>query len=118
MNEKKIKTLLGKRIRQLRKERGLTQASASERAGTISEKRWSDIERGMYAIGLTTLINIASGLNVSIQELFKYKETRSEKFKRDYFKARILELERQTDKMHKQINGLKKSVYGLKRSLE
>jgi len=117
MDDKKIKALLGKRIRQLRKERGLTQSIASERAGKISEKRWSDIERGIYSVGLATLANIAKGLDVPIQELFRYEETRSER-KNNYLQKAISKIETQITKMDKQVDALKRAIRKLKKSFK
>ena len=117
MIEKKIKALLGRRIKMLREERGLTQGMVSENADTITEKRWSDIERGRYSIGLTTLCRIAQGLGVSIQELFKFNETETNISQKIFFKDRILKLEKQAEKMSKEMNSLKKNISNLKKSV-
>ena len=119
MDEKKLKALLGKRIRQLRREQGLTQDAVSERAGTITEKRWSDIERGMYSVGLITLSKIASGLNVSLHELFKFEDGKPERrVKTDSLKRKISNLEKQAIKTSKQVDILKRGFRDLRKSLE
>lgn len=118
MKQKQVKLLLGKRIKQLRKEQGLTQDSASEKCGSISEKRWSDIERGMYDVGVSTLYKIAHGLNISLHELFKFDESKTKKTKIDIFKKRISTLEKQTVKMDDQLKVLKKNIRELKSPLE
>lgn len=113
MDKKKIEILLGKRIKQLRNQQGLTQEMVSERAVKISEKRWSDIERGRYAIGLITLINIAKGLSVPLHELFKYEVTKSKKVSSHLMKRRISKLEKQIINLDKQLRILKTSVRDL-----
>ncbi|MGR3173092.1 MAG: helix-turn-helix domain-containing protein [Candidatus Scalindua sp.] len=118
MDEKKVKKSLGKRIKKLRKERGLTQAMASEKAGILTEKRWSDIECGRYSIGLTTLLRIAQGLDIPIHELFKFEETEVEKDNKKFLKERILILENQVNKMSQEMSVFKKNIFNLKTSVE
>lgn len=89
MDIKKAKLLLGKRIKQLRKEQGLTQEAVSERSGTVTEKRWSDIERGRYSVGLNILLKIAKGLNVPLQELFRFEDVKRQRTKNNYFQRKI-----------------------------
>lgn len=115
MNKEKVKALLGKRIRQLRQELGLTQDEASERAGTITEKRWSDIERGRYAVGLVTLFKIAGGLNVPLYEIFKFETRKSQKGGTDLLKRKFLQLEKPVLEMDKQMNILKRSIRRLRK---
>jgi transcriptional regulator with XRE-family HTH domain len=64
-----IKQLLGARIRELRKNRNLTQEQLSEMVG-INPKYVSSIERGKENPTLDTCIKIAESLEVSIGELF------------------------------------------------
>ncbi len=113
MDGKKVQTLLGRRIRQLRNEQGLTQERAAEKAGTITEKRWSDIERGMYAVGLATLAKIATGLNVPVQELFEFEKTKRQKVKNRFSRKNLLTIDKQIVKMEEEIASLKKRVRGL-----
>ncbi|MGR3319036.1 MAG: helix-turn-helix domain-containing protein [Candidatus Anammoxibacter sp.] len=114
MDEKKIKKFLGMRIKRLRKERGLTQEVASKKAGMLTEKRWSDIECGRYAIGLTTLLKIAQGLDIPIQELFKFEEAEVEKSNNKFFKEHVLKMENQVNKMSQEMRVLKKNIFNLK----
>ena len=118
MDERVIKKFLGRRIKKLRKERGMTQRKASEKAGMLTENRWSDIERGMYSIGLTTLIRIAQGLEVHIQELFKFEETEEEKADKKFIKEMILKWERQVNKMCQEMTSLKKNICNFKNSVK
>jgi transcriptional regulator with XRE-family HTH domain len=64
-----IREGLGKRIRLLRKSKGLTQEELSEKAG-LSYKFVGEIERGEVNISLDSLIGIATALNVKINDLF------------------------------------------------
>ena len=59
----------GKRVRELRKARGLTQPALAERSG-VAEKYLSDIERGQVNISLTIMERLASGLGVPLREFF------------------------------------------------
>lgn len=64
-----IKSLLGKRIRDLRKQRGLSQ----EELGWKSELHFTyigAIERGEKNSSIITLEKIAKGLGISIKDLF------------------------------------------------
>lgn len=96
----------------------MTQRKASEKAGMLTENRWSDIERGMYSIGLTTLIRIAQGLEVHIQELFKFEETEEEKADKKFIKEMILKWERQVNKMCQEMTSLKKNICNFKNSVK
>lgn len=60
---------LGRRIRDVRKERGLTQEELAERAD-VTWHFISAIERGTSGLALDTLIAIAAALEVSVSELF------------------------------------------------
>lgn len=59
---------MGKRIREIRESKGLTQAALSELAG-IEPSNLSHIERAATKVSLPTLINIANALEVSLDEL-------------------------------------------------
>jgi transcriptional regulator with XRE-family HTH domain len=64
-----VKRLIGDRIRQLRKEKGLSQ----EKLGYESELHYThigSIERGQKNWSIDTLIKVAKGLNVEIADLF------------------------------------------------
>lgn len=61
---------LGKRIRTLRAERGLTQEAAAER-GKLDEKHWQDIEGARTNPTVATLVGVAKALGVDIGSLFE-----------------------------------------------
>ena len=66
-----VKGLIGDRIRQLRKEKGLSQ----ERLGDKSELHYThigSIERGEKNWSIDTLIKVAKGLNVEVVDLFNF----------------------------------------------
>jgi len=64
--------LLGARIKELRKKRGLTQEGLAEVCG-IHYKFLGGIERGNANPTLTVLRKIAKAMNVSLAELFNYE---------------------------------------------
>ena len=66
-----VKKLIGDRIRQLRKEKGLSQ----EKLGYKSELHCThigSIERGQKNWSIDTLIKVAKGLNVDISDIFNF----------------------------------------------
>ncbi|NOX96484.1 MAG: helix-turn-helix transcriptional regulator [Nitrospirae bacterium] len=63
---------LGKRIRDLRKTKSLTQARLAERAN-LSEACIGTIERGHRTPRLPTLQKIASALKVEVRDLFDFR---------------------------------------------
>jgi len=66
-----VKKLVGERIRKLRKEKGLSQ----EELGWKSNLHYThigSIERGEKNWSIETLVKVAKGLNVSINELFDF----------------------------------------------
>ena len=67
-----IKELLGKRIKELRKRRGLTQEKLSELAG-IETPSLSNIENGKNYPNCETLDKISSALNVRPFELYLFE---------------------------------------------
>jgi len=70
MKEKKLKGLLGEKIKFFRLRRQFSQAALAEKAG-ISITFLSNIERGNNYPQAGTLCNIAQALGVEIWELFK-----------------------------------------------
>lgn len=60
---------LGRRVRELRTQAGLTQEALAERAG-ITWHYISSIERGLKAATVETLAKIATALDLSLSELF------------------------------------------------
>ncbi|MCG2709597.1 MAG: helix-turn-helix domain-containing protein [Thermodesulfovibrionales bacterium] len=65
------KELLGARIKELRKAKGLSQEELSEKVG-IDSKHLSRIEVGKSYPSLDTLEKIANALNVEIKDLFEF----------------------------------------------
>jgi transcriptional regulator with XRE-family HTH domain len=61
---------MGRRIRELRRERGLTQEQLGERAH-LSYKFIGEIERGVANPTVATLISISEALNVDVAHLFE-----------------------------------------------
>lgn len=61
--------LVGPKIRQLRKERRLTQTELASRIG-IQQSDLSRMEKGEYRVSLDTLFRILAEFNVSIGEFF------------------------------------------------
>jgi len=62
---------VGERIRQLRKERNLSQEQLAERSG-LHTNYVGQGERGEKNLTLETLEKIVSGLDVSLEELFRH----------------------------------------------
>lgn len=60
---------VGKKIRDLRKERGFTQTELSARIG-IQQSDLSRMENGEYRVGLDTLFRILAELELSVGEFF------------------------------------------------
>ena len=68
----KQEELLGKRIKELRKKKGLTQEELGARAG-ISYKYLGSIERGLENPSFRHLAKIARALGVELSELFQFQ---------------------------------------------
>lgn len=64
--------LLGERIRTLRMKLNISQSELALRADIFDNM--SKIEAGVVNIKVTTLIKIANGLDVKIEDLFKFLE--------------------------------------------
>jgi Predicted transcription factor, homolog of eukaryotic MBF1 len=62
---------VGERIRRLRKERGLSQEELAERSG-LHTNYVGQVERGEKNLTLETLEKIVSGLDISLEQLFRY----------------------------------------------
>ena len=60
---------VGKRVRELREARGLTQEQLAEKAG-INGKYFGGVERGEANLTLTTIDKISKALAVPVAELF------------------------------------------------
>jgi len=61
---------LGKRIRELRLKKQLTQEKISEQVG-LNSKYWSELERGNQTISLKNLNKIAAVLNIPLPDLLQ-----------------------------------------------
>lgn len=71
-----VKKLVGERIRELRKGRGLSQ----EELGWKSDLHYTHIgaiERGEKNWSIETLVKVTKGLNVSINDLFDFPSTQA-----------------------------------------
>ena len=68
--------LVGRKIRQLRRQRKLTQVELAEKIG-IHQSDLSRMEQGEYKVGLDTLLKILGTFNLGIGEFFeeRTKET-------------------------------------------
>jgi transcriptional regulator with XRE-family HTH domain len=66
-----ITTRVGKRIRSLRKSKGLTQQRLGELSG-LDYKYLGSIERGLENPSLRKIGMIASGLGIDVMELFRF----------------------------------------------
>jgi DNA-binding XRE family transcriptional regulator len=64
--------LLGKKIKQVRKIRGLSQQSLSDLIG-LSRTMVVHIEKGHNSISLNTFLNICYALNISPNRLLEYE---------------------------------------------
>lgn len=62
--------LVGRKIRQLRRQRKLTQTELAEKIG-IHQSDLSRMEKGEYKVGLDTLLRILQTFNLSIGEFFE-----------------------------------------------
>lgn len=69
LQEQKALLKIGKKIRELREERGLTQFNLAYDAN-LSKNQIGRIERGENKISVIAVIKIADALNVNVKELF------------------------------------------------
>ena len=65
---------LGKKIRELRKIKGLTQEELGEKA-RLSYKFIGELERGNVNVSLDSLTSIAQGLDIEVGDLFGKKKS-------------------------------------------
>lgn len=68
-----IKKMIGIRIGDLRKQKGLTQEKLAEKMG-VSPKYLSSIERGKENPTLDMIINLAQSMDVEIADIFSFIE--------------------------------------------
>jgi transcriptional regulator with XRE-family HTH domain len=62
--------LVGQKIRQLRKDRNITQTELSQRIG-IQQSDLSRMEKGEYRVSLDTLFRVLAEFNVGVSEFFE-----------------------------------------------
>ena len=65
-----VQKIIGNKIQEIRKQRGLTQEQLAERVN-ISPHYLSALERGVYNIKLDLLVDILNTLNCSADEVFQ-----------------------------------------------
>jgi len=82
MTEYEIKKLLGERIRELRKAKGMSQEKLAELCD-FSSLRIGIIERAEQAPKLDTIIRIADALHIHPKELFIFAKDPSDEIKND-----------------------------------
>ena len=70
MNKPGQLELVGRKIRQLRRQRKLTQVELAERIG-IQQSDLSRMEQGEYKVGLDTLLKILQTFDLSIGDFFE-----------------------------------------------
>jgi transcriptional regulator with XRE-family HTH domain len=83
MNRPAQLELVGRKIRQLRRQRKLTQVELAEKIG-IHQSDLSRMEQGEYKVGLDTLLKILGTFNLGIGEFFEENnelETAFDKFR-------------------------------------
>lgn len=83
MNRPAQLELVGRKIRQLRRQRKLTQVELADRIG-IHQSDLSRMEQGEYKVGLDTLLRILQTFDLSIGDFFEetdHGETMFTKFK-------------------------------------
>lgn len=64
-----VRRSLGRRVRQLRADLGLSQEQLSERC-SLHWTHISGIERGVYNVKISTLAQLARGFGMTLEELF------------------------------------------------
>ncbi|TCK59853.1 helix-turn-helix domain-containing protein [Seleniivibrio woodruffii] len=67
-------TMLGNRIRELRKKKGLSQEKLAQRSN-ISPKYVGEIERGEVNISVSVLTELANALDTTVAELMENRHT-------------------------------------------
>lgn len=76
MNRPAQLELVGRKIRQLRRQRKLTQVELAEKIG-VHQSDLSRMEQGEYKVGLDTLLKILQCFDLSIGEFFDENRTSS-----------------------------------------
>ena len=73
-----VNELLGKRIRALRKQKGLSQEQLAERVG-MSSKYLGEIERGQVNCSVDIVERISKALDLELTDLFDYQHKQNRK---------------------------------------
>ena len=76
---KKVKVLLGRRIRTLRNTKGWTQQELGNQAN-INYKFLGEIERGQQNPSFKTLVKIATALDVELPEILRFEQEISDRY--------------------------------------
>lgn len=74
----KMQLLFGRRVRTLRKAKGLTQEELGDRSD-INYKFLGEIERGQQNPSFRVIAKIASGLGLELSELFRFEQEISDR---------------------------------------
>jgi transcriptional regulator with XRE-family HTH domain len=77
MNRPAQLELVGRKIRQLRRQRKLTQVELAERIG-VHQSDLSRMEQGEYKVGLDTLLKILQTFDLSIGDFFEEQQNNEE----------------------------------------
>lgn len=73
INHIELKRLFGKRLKQIRLDRNLTQEQLATKT-TVSVDLISNIERGVNAPSFRTLAKLSSTLNIDVSNLFLFTQ--------------------------------------------
>lgn len=71
MENEREKTALGRRIREVREKRGLSQRQLALMTGTSRSYLWK-IEAGAADVGIDVLLRLAQALDVPVRELIDF----------------------------------------------
>ena len=85
------KELIGRKIRQIRKERGLSQEELSEKID-ISPRHMCTIENGNSYPSMETFIKISEILDIDINEFFNLTPQKNDTLRGDIYNPSIQEL--------------------------
>ena len=98
MDDKKVKILLGKRIKQLRQDLNLTQFVLGEKID-INQRQVAQIESGKSFPSLSTLVKLSKVYNCEIKDLFNYKHFEDERILKDNIINIVSNLDRQESQL-------------------
>ncbi len=110
MGESVLLSLVGAKIREIRKNKGLTQEKLGEKAG-FHFSYIGRIERGQKNISLSTLNDLATALGVGVHEFFGYEYEYSRLSEKDQHIRDILEILIKRD--NQDVRNVKNSIKGL-----